>query len=112
VKAVVHLFEKSPLLFTILVAEVKGNSMNNIKPLTFVVTLMFLVAAIEARNDDQFNFGETIANPSGNGFDFGPAEWDKVTCDDLGSCVSSTRCLNGLSTPRSLFSHRPLCPIL
>jgi hypothetical protein len=55
-----------------------------------LVSLAVLVSipAIKARNDDQFNFRGTNDNPSGNGKDFGPTQWDKVTCDTLGKCVS------------------------
>ncbi len=34
-------------------------------------------------NDDLFNYRETDGN------DYGPEDWDQVTCDDLTVCVSA-----------------------
>ena len=57
------------------------------------LTSFFVIALapiIKARDDDQFNYRATADNPSGGGKDYGPALWNGVTCDNLGSCVSQT----------------------
>ena len=49
--------------------------------LLLVVSFLFFRSAY-SRNDDLFNYGNT------NGRDFGPEDWDQVTCDDVTECVS------------------------
>jgi hypothetical protein len=51
--------------------------------LLLIVSLPFLRSAC-SRNDDLFNYRGT------NGQDFGPEDWDQVTCDDVTLCVSAT----------------------
>ena len=45
------------------------------------------------RNDDLFNYRGT------KGRDFGPEDWDEVTCDDVTVCVSE---FNDLSLQRNV----------
>jgi hypothetical protein len=52
-----------------------------------VVAVAWLVALVvlkvNGQNDDQFNYRDT------NDRDYGPNEWNKVSCNDLDQCVSS-----------------------
>jgi hypothetical protein len=48
-----------------------------------VICFSFLRSAY-SRNDDLFNYRETDGN------DYGPEDWDQVTCDDVTVCVSVT----------------------
>ena len=43
-----------------------------------------LLHCVHGANDDLFNYRETDGN------DYGPEDWDQVTCDDLEQCVSAT----------------------
>ena len=49
--------------------------------------LALLLTAAKANNVDMFNFDETRGGIDGND-DFGPADWNKVTCEDSTQCVS------------------------
>jgi hypothetical protein len=41
-----------------------------------------VLALVNGQNDDQFNYRNT------DGRDYGPNQWNKVSCDDLDQCVS------------------------
>jgi hypothetical protein len=43
-----------------------------------------------SRNDDLFNYRET------KGHDYGPEDWEEVTCDDVTVCVSGRTMLFSL----------------
>ena len=84
---------------------------------SFLLSSSFLVQAIQARNDDQFNYRGTDSNPSGNGNDYGPAQWEKVTCDNIETCVSQKIPLTSIKTTSSfntsMWSHNfPNFPVL
>ena len=51
--------------------------------LLLVLSLLFNRSAY-SRNDDLFNYRET------DGRDYGPEDWDQVTCDNVTECVSAT----------------------
>ena len=48
-----------------------------------LLALLLLPQVAWTRNDDRFNYRETV------GRDFGPEDWNRVTCDDVTQCVSS-----------------------
>ena len=51
--------------------------------LLFVASLVLLsLCSVEGNNSDQFNYRGTA------GRDFGPEDWNQVTCDNPGQCVS------------------------
>ena len=54
--------------------------------LIFETMLVFAVIAVSAvattANPDSFNYASTHGN------NYGPSDWGRVTCDDLGTCVS------------------------
>jgi hypothetical protein len=43
-----------------------------------------MLLAASSVNSDSFNFRET------SGDDYGPEDWDRVRCDDLETCVSTS----------------------
>jgi hypothetical protein len=43
-----------------------------------------LLHVVHSRNDDLFNYRGT------KGHDYGPEDWEEVTCDDVTVCVSGT----------------------
>ena len=48
------------------------------------VALLLSIAVVGlSRNDDRFNYRETV------GRDFGPMDWNRVTCDNVDRCVSA-----------------------
>ena len=50
--------------------------------LLLVLSVPFIRSAY-SRNDDLFNYHDT------DGRDYGPEDWDQVTCDDVTECVSA-----------------------
>ena len=47
-----------------------------------LVLSIALVHHVKGNNNDLFNYRETDDN------DYGPEDWDQVTCDDVEICVS------------------------
>ena len=45
-----------------------------------VAILAAVIQLVSANNSDRFNYRETVGN------DYGPKDWDKVSCSDIGSC--------------------------
>jgi hypothetical protein len=51
--------------------------------------LSLLLGSVEGNDVDQFNYGDQNKNVVGNkGTSYGQQSWDKVTCDNVGQCVS------------------------
>jgi hypothetical protein len=51
-----------------------------------------LWTAVQGNNRDMFNYDTTRDGVNGGRFgDFGPADWNKVSCDDVEECVSLNR---------------------
>lgn len=46
-----------------------------------VLTALKSSQPVSANNSDRFNYRETLGN------DYGPEDWDKVTCTNLDSCL-------------------------
>ena len=57
--------------------------------LILVLSLALLRSAYSS-NSDLFNYRETV------GTDYGPEDWDKVTCDNVTECVSANHTKTGL----------------
>lgn len=55
--------------------------------LLFILLACPCVVVLGANNNDRFNYRETL------GSDFGPEDWNQVTCDDPSKCVSSDRAM-------------------
>lgn len=56
---------------------------------TQTIAYMLLSAStvfVQANNRDRFNYGNTDEDDK----DYGPEDWNEVSCDDPGNCVSST----------------------
>lgn len=49
---------------------------------------LLLLTATLGFNDDLFNYGESDLDNR----NYGPLDWDQVTCDDVTTCVSSLFC--------------------
>lgn len=52
-----------------------------------ILAALLLAVAAQANNVDMFNFDKTRDGIDGND-DFGPVDWNRVTCEDTAQCVS------------------------
>ena len=60
------------------------NTMTMWKTVGLVLSVLVSVGLVASRNDDRFNYRSTV------GRDFGPTDWNRVTCDDVQRCVSTS----------------------
>ena len=52
-----------------------------------ILASLLLAVVAHANNVDMFNFDQTRGGIDGND-DYGPADWNQVSCDDVDTCVS------------------------